>query len=199
MVGNASGRPSRPLLLAIALGLCLFGLAGCGDDDDEGRAPAESAPGQAETRPEAGETVAETEGATDTDGATEIDGAAETERGETEAGEPEGGPAPSPEDQPGGAGDEQPARSLALFSARRGRITPRVIRVPAFISIRIELRSADGRAYGLRFPGKTIRVGRRLESVSTTVAGLRPGRALVGRPTGAGNRVRVEATAEPGP
>ena len=191
MVGDAPRRPSLPFVLALALGLALSGLASCGDDD-EGGVPAESATGQAETRPEVAETVAETGGATETE-----DG--ETEAGETEAGETEAGPAPSPEDQPGGAGDEQPARSLALFSARGGRITPRVIRVPAFISIRIELRSVDGRAYGLRFPGRTISVGGRLESVSTTVDGLGPGEALVGRPTGAGNRVRVEATAEPGP
>jgi hypothetical protein len=73
------------------------------------------------------------------------------------------------------------------------------VRVPAFISIRIELRSKDGREYGLRFGDVTITAGGRLASVSTTIDGLRPGEAIVGRPTGAGNRVRVEATAEPGP
>ncbi len=36
----------------------------------------------------------------------------------------------SPEDQPGGGGDEEPARSLALFTGEGGRITPRVVRVP---------------------------------------------------------------------
>ena len=57
----------------------------------------------------------------------------------------------SPEDQPGGAGDEEPARSLALLTGEGGRITPPTVRVPAFISIRVELRSGDGREYGLRF------------------------------------------------
>ena len=42
-------------------------------------------------------------------------------------------------------------------------------------------------------------IGGGLNSVSTTIDGLRPGEAVFGRPTGAGNRVRVEATAEPGP
>ena len=104
-----------------------------------------------------------------------------------------------PEEQPGGAGDEEPARSLALFTGRGGTITPRVIRVPAFISIRVELRSADGREYGLGFDGKRIRVSGGLASVSTTIEGLRPGRAVTANPLGVGNRVRIEATAEPGP
>jgi len=108
-------------------------------------------------------------------------------------------PVVPPEEQEGGAGDEEPARTLALFTARDGRIRPRVIRVPAFISIQVELRSADGSEYGLRFGDVTIRAGGELNSTSKTIDGLRPGEAIVGRPTGAGNPVRVEATAEPGP
>jgi hypothetical protein len=113
--------------------------------------------------------------------------------------ETESSPAESPEDEPGGAGDEEPARTLALFTAENGRIAPRVVRVPAFISIQVELRSKDGREYGLRFGDVTVTAGGGLNSVSTTIDGLRPGEAIVGRPTGAGNRVRIEATAEPGP
>ena len=105
----------------------------------------------------------------------------------------------TPEDQPGGAGDEEPARTLALFTARDGRITPRVVRVPAFISIQVELRSPNGDKYGLRFGDVTITAGGGLNSVSTTLDGLRPGKAVVGTPSGPGNRVRIEATAEPGP
>ena len=122
----------------------------------------------------------------------------ETEREHQEA-ETESEPAESPEDQPGGAGDEEPARTPALFTAENGRITPRVVRVPAFISIQVELRSADGQTYGLRFGDTTITAGGELASVSTTIDGLRPGERIVGKPTGAGNPVRVEATAEPGP
>ena len=44
----------------------------------------------------------------------------------------------------GGAGDEQAAETLALFTGKNGTIAPRMVRVPAFISIRVELRSADG-------------------------------------------------------
>jgi hypothetical protein len=116
------------------------------------------------------------------------------------------GPAPeatipkeSPEDQPGGAGDEVPARSLALLNARGGRISPRVVRVPPFIAIRVELHSNDGRPYSLTFGDRSVRVGPQVSSASTVLDGLRPGRAYTGRPGAAGNPVRIEATAEPGP
>lgn len=97
----------------------------------------------------------------------------------------------------GGAGDEQAAETLALLTGENGAITPAVVRVPAFISIRVELRSADGGTYELRFGDKTIEVGDGLSSRSTTFEGLRPGAKLVG--TGTGGKVRIEATAEPGP
>ena len=74
-----------------------------------------------------------------------------------------------------------------------------MIRVPAFLSVRVELRSGDGREYALEFKGRALAVRGGLESVSRAFDGLRPGAALVGRPLGAGNGVRVEATAEPGP
>ncbi len=106
----------------------------------------------------------------------------------------------SPEDEAGGAGDELAAESPAFFTGRGGRITPRVVRVPAFISIRVELRSADGGPYVLRFGRRTLSVRDELPSVSHRFAGLRPGHALVGTSaTGTGNSVRIEATAEPGP
>ena len=97
----------------------------------------------------------------------------------------------------GGAGDEQAAETLALFTGKNGAITPSVVRVPAFISVRVELRSADGGAYELTFGDKKIAAGGELSSRSTTFEGLRPGAKLVG--TGTGGKVRIEATAEPGP
>ena len=160
-------------------------LAACGSDDENGETQATSPPATQE------ETGTEAEPETETEVETE-----EEEPTETEA---ETDEATSPEDQPGGAGDEEPARTLALFTGSGGRITPRVIRVPSFISIRVELRARDGNSYGLRFPGKTIQVSDGLASASTTFDGLRPGEAIVGRALGARGRVRVEATAEPGP
>jgi hypothetical protein len=170
------------------VGICALALmlaAGCGGDDEDPTATAT----EAKPPPTAAPTEA-------------VPAPTETETAEEEP-EPETEPAEtspaSPEDQPGGAGDEVPAESLALFTGENGRITPRVVRVPAFISIRVELRSADGSEYGLTFDGETIRVRGGLGSVSTTIDGLRHGEAVVGTPTGPGNRVRIEATAEPGP
>jgi hypothetical protein len=98
----------------------------------------------------------------------------------------------------GGAGDEVPAETLALFTGRNGEIKPRAIRVPAFISIRVQLRSGDGADYALRFDGKVIKVGEALSSLGVRFDGLRPGAKLVGKAS-TGGEVTVEATAEPGP
>jgi hypothetical protein len=176
-----------PAVLALALVL-----AACGGDDEESAATTEAQPAPT-AEPAPTETHAETEPE-----ARETETEAEAEPEPPEPAEPPEPPA-SPEDQPGGAGDEEPARSLALLTGENGRITPRRVRVPAFIAIRVELRSEDGREYGLTFDGETIRVSGGLASVSTTIDGLRPGEAITGTPTGPGNRVRIEATAEPGP
>jgi len=181
-------RRRAPVVLAL-----LLALAGCGGDDEEPAATTEAAPSPT-AEPAPTETEAETETETE----------AEAEEPEPEPSEPAeptepAEPPASPEDQPGGAGDEEPARALALLTGENGRITPRRVRVPAYISIRVELRSKDGREYGLRFQGANLSVSGGLSSVSTTIDGLRPGEAVVGTPTGPGNRVRIEATAEPGP
>jgi hypothetical protein len=179
---------SRPLLGACLLALALA-IGGCGDDDEETAETVATAPTTTPTETTVTEDTDQTNVPTEPETETE----SETETGAT-----------SPEDQPGGAGDEEPARTLALFTGEGGTITPRVVRVPAFISIRVELRSADGREYGLLFQNQTstvrIRLSGQLSSVSSTINGLRPGQAITGKPLGAaGNEVRIEATAEPGP
>jgi hypothetical protein len=181
-IGICPQKFTRKLAVAGLLAALLV-FAGCAGDDEEAAVTAETRPAEtttAETVPTEAETMTETEKQEAPE-----EGEAVTET--------------SPEDQPGGAGDEEPARTLALFTARGGRIAPRVVRVPAFISVQVELRSADGAKYGLRFGDTTITAGGELHSVSTTIDGLRPGEAIVGRPTGAGNSVRISATAEPGP
>jgi hypothetical protein len=180
----------RPLLGAWLLALVLA-LGACGDDDEESAEATATSPATAPA-----ETTATEETEPETTPA-EPEPETETETGAQTA------PTTSPEDQPGGAGDEEPARTLAMFSGEGGRITPRVVRVPAFISIRVELRSADGQEYGLLFASETsrvrIRVSGALGSASSTIDGLRPGQAITGKPLGTGTRVRIEATAEPGP
>ena len=170
---------SRRKFVAAGLLAAVLAGAGCGGDDDS-----------ATTTPAATGTTGTTVMTTPTDTQTETQPMETTPTATTET---------APESQPGGAGDEEPARTLALFTARGGRITPRLVRVPAFISVQIELRSADGTDYALRFGDVTIRAGGQINSTSTTIDGLRPGEAITGVPQGAGNRVRISATAEPGP
>jgi hypothetical protein len=98
----------------------------------------------------------------------------------------------------GGAGDEVPAQTLALFTGKDGDITPRTIRVPAFISIRVEMRTADGADYALTFGDKTIRAGGPVSASASRFDGLRPGAKLVGKAS-TGGEVTIAATAEPGP
>jgi hypothetical protein len=177
-IGICPQKFTRKLVLAGLLAL-LVAVSGCGGDD-EGSPTTPTDTVQTETTPP------ETTGTETVEAPTETETAPETET--------------SPEDLPGGAGDEEPARTLALLTGRGGRITPRVVRVPAFISIQVELRSADGATYAMRFGDTTLKAGGELNSVSTTIDGLRPGEAIVGTPqSGNGNRVRIEATAEPGP
>jgi hypothetical protein len=176
-IGNCPQKFRQKRLLAGLLAIVLA-FSGCGGDDEQQAsttptATTETAPNRTETTPTQTETQPQTETAA---------------RTET-----------SPVARPGGAGDEEPARTLALFTGRGGRISPRVVRVPAFISVQVELRSADGASYALRFGDTTITAGGELNSVSTTIAGLRPGEAIAGRANGKGTDVRISATAEPGP
>jgi hypothetical protein len=183
MIGIFTRKSSRNFVLIAGIGL-LMAISGCGGDDEESSSAPSTAPATTSSETATVGVPTETE--------QELEPEKETEETETT-------PAESPEDEPGGAGDEEPARTLALFTAKDGRITPRVVRVPAFISIEVQLRSADGAKYRMRFGDTTIGVGEGLGSVSTTIDGLRPGKAIVGTPEGPGNRVRIEATAEPGP
>jgi hypothetical protein len=170
----------------IAAAALALALAGCGGDDE--KSATKTGTSSSESTATHGETTAtESTPTTETERETETETESETET------------STSPEDQPGGPGDEEPARTLALFTGENGRITPRVVRVPAYISIRVELRARDGHEYGLSFAGKTLKVSGALTSVATTFDGLRPGARIVGTATDGTGSVRVEATAEPGP
>jgi len=169
-----------PLVVALAI-------AGCGGDDVDNSA---SAP----------ETTATSTSETTSTTSSELEPRTETL---PDDGDGTGTGGAEPESQTGGAGDETPAQTLALFTGRNGEITPRVVRVPAFISVRVTLRGADDMGYALTFGKRTIRVSPGLSSVGTRFAGLKPGAKLVGsaisgQGTDAGT-VTISATAEPGP
>jgi hypothetical protein len=185
LIGIRGRKFTRIVAFACLLAV-VMALNGCGgDDESDSERPAATAPAGTEMADSTPRTEAEPE----------AEQPPETDTEEAEGPED----VPGGEDMPGGAGDEEPARTLALFTARGGRIMPRVVRVPAFIAVKVELRSADGQTYALRFGDTTITAGGQLSAVSTTIEGLRPGEAVTGKPASQGNPVRIEATAEPGP
>ena len=167
-------RRSATVLAALAA----FAAPACGGDDDE--------PEQQGSSP--GTTESTAPPATSTDERTETGERTTT----TETGT-------SPEDQEGGAGDEEAIRTPASVTGRAGRLRPARIRVAPFIAVELELRSADGRAYGLRVDGRELRVGGDRRRASLMLDGIRPEERYVARPIGAGNAVVIEASGEPGP
>ena len=100
-----------------------------------------------------------------------------------------------PEEQ---QGDEEPIRSEAVFTGNGGRLTPRQIRVPAFIAIRVILRAADGGSYTLKIGGETLSIGGGGTGLAELdLDGLTPNQSYKG--TSPQGNVRVVASAEPGP
>lgn len=97
-------------------------------------------------------------------------------------------------------GDEEPIRSEAVFTGRAGRLTPRVIRVPAFIAVRVILRSPDAgrdQGYTLEIGGERLAIGHTTSVAEANLDGLLPNKAYRG--TSPQSNVRIVATAEPGP
>ena len=150
--------------------------AGCGgDDDEETDRPAETTPAttvpEPVTTPPPETTVTQREPDPDS--------------------EPRTVP---PEEQ---QGDEEAIRSEAVFTGTGGRLRPREIRVPAFIAIRVILRSTDGASYTLRIGGSRMAIGDGRRTDELELDGLLPDESYAGSsPQG---NVRVVASAEPGP
>jgi hypothetical protein len=151
-------------------------LTACGDEEEDTEPPAQTAPTTSAPAPV-------------TTPPPEVPG---TDGGKDPDAEPRTVP---PEEQ---QGDEEPIRSEAVFTGTGGRLTPRAIRVPAFIAIRVILRSTDDRIYSLRIGGSRLTIGDAGRSVAELeLDGLLPGESYKGRsPQG---NVRVVASAEPGP
>jgi hypothetical protein len=102
------------LRLLLPLALVAVALVGCGDQDTAATPTATPPP------PAATETPAPT--ATETATATPTPTATPTE---------------NPEDQPGGAGDEEPIRVPVEFTVRDRGITPPQVAVPAFLGLEL--------------------------------------------------------------
>jgi hypothetical protein len=105
----------------------------------------------------------------------------------------------SPEDQPGGAGDETPIATQALFTGKGGDITPATVRVPPFIAVKVVLRSADGGDYKIEVASHELEVEAEHPKASVTLSGLRAGKRYAVEVVGAPERLSIVANAEPGP
>jgi hypothetical protein len=85
-----------------------------------------------------------------------------------------------------------------VFTGKGGRLTPREIRVPAFIAIRVLLRSSDNGSYSLKIGGKTLSIGGGGTGLDELdLDGLLPDESYKG--TSPQGDVKVVASAEPGP
>jgi hypothetical protein len=104
---------------------------------------------------------------------------------------------PSPEEQEGGAGDEEPIRVPATFTFTRAGIRPPVVAVPAFLPVELAGVSRDRHPHTLNFQGTVVEVpagGR----ASVRLDGLKAGRYPVAV-DGRENAVTIVSGAEPGP
>lgn len=173
-----SPRTSGAALVAAGL----IALPGCGGDNEKKAASTPSRTATTEQRTAATETATAPRTVEKTDATPPP----------TDTGGGGTGGTRSPEDKPGGAGDELPNSTQAQLSGRNGKIFPATVSVPPFIAITVVLTGVDGKPYELHGAGKTVKSGQ-----SVSFDGLRSGKRLV--LTGPQGRVVISANAEPGP
>jgi len=162
----------RRLLIPLLAAAALYG---CGGDDEPTAAPATPAPPPA----------APTETPTATPSVTPSPTA-------TDAPAPE-----NPEDQPGGAGDEQEARVPVELTIAPSGITPPEVSVPGFLALELIVRNRLSAEVVVRLEGATpIAVGPG-ETARAKLEGRRPGRYAIDAGT-AGKAVLITGV-EAGP
>jgi hypothetical protein len=163
---------ARWLVLVIAVAL-----VGCGGDDPEPTAAPTATPPPAATETP---TAAPTETATPTATAT-----------------PTSTPTENPEDQPGGAGDEEPVRVPVEFTVRDRGITPPQVAVPAFLGLELVVNNELSDPIDVTLEGAepmTVGPG---ETGRMRLPGRRKGQYIVD--FGAAGQALLLTGAEPGP
>ena len=161
--------------LAIATLLVAAALAGCGGDDGE----------QSSATPAAAPSAA-TESATASGTGTPSPTATEQPL-----------PSVSPEDQPGGAGDEEPTRVPVEFTITDGKISPPQVAVPAFLALELIVNNKSSQQVVVRLEGAqpmTVGAG---ETGRARLEGRKKGSYVVDAGS-AGQAVLVTGV-EPGP
>jgi hypothetical protein len=107
----------------------------------------------------------------------------------------------SPEDQPGGAGDEESIRVPATFTFGASGVTPSSVHVPAFLAIELTVVSADGKAHAvtLESPGPVNLTAPAGGRASKRLAGLKAGTYKLSSLDGNGPDAELVVGGEPGP
>ncbi|MEX2194048.1 MAG: hypothetical protein WD844_02075 [Thermoleophilaceae bacterium] len=146
-------------------------IAGCGDDEESGDPDVATAPVVTTDRVQ----TAEIPG-TDSDEAT------------------------SPEDQPGGAGDEEPARSEVVIDFSEEGLSPTEVQVAPFIAVVLVIRSTDGTEYNLSYTAPAEGGGANgTTEADFDIDGLRPGQKIEIEERNTDSTATVVASDEAGP
>ena len=164
-----------PRRLLIALLAAAAALGGCGDDEEPTAAPAPTPPAAATEAPTETATATASPSPTATDGPT-----------------PE-----RPEDQEGGAGDEQEARVPVELTVSSGGITPRQVSVPGFLALELVVRNELPVEVVVRLEGATPIAVAPGETARAKLEGRRPGRYAID--AGAAGKAVLVTGVEAGP
>jgi hypothetical protein len=106
----------------------------------------------------------------------------------------------SPEEQEGGAGDEEAARSEVVLEFSHEGLEPPIVRVAPFIAVKLIIRSVDGSEYNVSVSGPRSGGGAAGSSeADLDLEGLRPGQRYEVRERTSGSVTTIVASDDVGP
>jgi hypothetical protein len=166
----------QEFLMRLVLAVVVVALFGCGSDGDDAAPTATPSPVAAEATPTATPTPDPTPTRTPTPTATRT---------------------ASPEDQPGGAGDEEEARVPVRYRVTPKGVMPPQVSVPAFLALELIVDSYLAESFVVRLEGAPpleVSAGR---TARMDLEGRRPGRYRI--QFGDSGQALLVTGAEPGP